>query len=98
MTLPLETPIAHHLGYAVRAADAAARRYERMLDATFRLMPPYQLTDLYGNPARLKVYYGAMAGIVIELIEVTEGKTPHNEWIREHGEGIQHLGVYVPDV
>ena len=67
MTLPLETPIAHHLGYAVRDADAAARRYERMLDATFRLMPPYELTDLYGNPAKLKVYYGAIGQQVSRL-------------------------------
>lgn len=32
------------------------------------------------------------------MIEVTEGNTPHSDWIRDHGEGIQHLGVYVPDV
>ena len=61
-------------------------------------MPPYVLTDLYGNPAKLKVYYGAMAGTAIELIEVTEGRTPHSDWVRDHGEGIQHLGIYVPDV
>lgn len=98
MTLPAATPIAHHLGYAVRDADAAARRYERMLGAAFRLMPPFAVSDLYGNPAKLKVYYGAMAGTVIELIEVVEGRTPHSDFIRDHGEGIQHLGVYVPDV
>lgn len=62
MTVPTDAPIAHHLGYAVRDADAAAHRYERLLDASFRLMPPYVLTDMYGHPAKLKVYYGAIGG------------------------------------
>jgi catechol 2,3-dioxygenase-like lactoylglutathione lyase family enzyme len=90
--------IGHHLGFAARDAEATARRYERVLGATFRLMPPYELTNLYGRPAKLKVYYGAMPGYALEIIEVTEGVTAHNEFIRDHGEGIQHLGVYVPDV
>ena len=98
MTIPTDRPIAHHLGFAVRDAEATAKRYERMVGAEFRLMPPYVLTDLYGHPATLKVYYGAMAGTVVEIIETTEGKTAHSEWVREHGEGIQHLGLYVPDV
>lgn len=98
MTVPAATHIAHHLGYAVRDAEATALRYERMLGATFRLMPEYNVTDMYGRPAKMKVYYGAMAGLAMEIIEVQEGNTPHSDWIREHGEGIQHLGVYVPDV
>jgi len=98
MTIPLDAPIAHHLGFAVRNAEATALRYERMLGATFRLMPEYNVTDMYGRAAKMKVYYGAMAGMAIEIIEVVEGNTPHSDWIRDHGEGIQHLGVYVPDV
>ena len=98
MTVPTNAPIAHHIGYAVRDSEATAKRYERMLDAEFRLMPPYVLTDMYGNPAKLKVYYGAIAGLVVEIIEVTEGNTSHSDWVRQHGDGIQHLGLYVPDV
>ena len=98
MTVQTDTPIAHHLGYAVYDAEATAKRYERMLDAEFRLMPPYHVADNYGRPAELKVYYGAMAGIALEIIEVVKGNTPHSDWIREHGEGIQHVGVYVPDL
>lgn len=98
MTIPTGTPISHHIGFSVRDAEATAKRYEQMVGATFRLMPPYVLTDMYGHPAGLKVYYGAMAGMAVEIIETTSGTTPHSEWLREHGEGIQHIGLYVPDL
>ncbi len=98
MTVPAATHVAHHLGYAVYDAESTALRYERMLGATFRLMPPYMVADQYGRPAEMKVYYGAMAGLAIEIIEVVKGNTPHSDWIKQHGEGIQHVGVYVPDL
>ena len=98
MTVQFETPIAHHIGFAVYNADSAAKRYQSMLGAKMRLMPPYVLTNMYGEPAELRVYYGAVAGLAIEIIEVTKGTTCHNEWLRQHGEGIQHIGLWVPDV
>ena len=98
MTVQFDQPIAHHLGYAVYDAEATAKRYEQVLGAEFRLMPPYHVADNYGRSAELKVYYGAMAGLALEIIEVVKGNTPHSDWIKEHGEGIQHVGVYVPDL
>lgn len=91
-------PIAHHLGWAVYDADVTAARYEQMLGAKFKLQPIYELQDIYNRPAKLKVYYGAFAGIAIEIIEPFEGETPHATFLREHGEGIQHLGIWVLDV
>ncbi len=98
MTIATAQPIAHHIGYAVYDADATARRYGTMLGAEFRLMPPYMVKSQYGEPAELRVYYGAIAGLAVEIIETVKGKTPHSEWMRVHGEGIQHLGLYVPDL
>lgn len=98
MTVPVKDPIAHHLGYAVHDAEATMQRYTQVLGAKFRLQPIYELQDLYNRPAKLKVYYGAMAGLAIEIIEVVEGVTCHSEWLRQHGDGIQHIGVWVPDV
>jgi methylmalonyl-CoA/ethylmalonyl-CoA epimerase len=98
MTVATTKPLTHHLGYAVKDADAAAKRYTEALGAEFRLMPPYVIKNLQGEEAGLKVYYGAIAGMVIELIETTYGRSPHLDWLEEHGEGIQHLGLYVPDV
>ena len=93
-----DEPIAHHLGFAVYDADVTAARYTQMLGAKFKLQPIYELEDIYGRPAKLKVYYGALAGIAIEIIEPFEGETPHATFLRDHGEGIQHLGIWVPDV
>ena len=93
-----DEPIAHHLGFAVHDADVTAARYTQMLGAKFKLQPIYELEDIYGRPAKLKVYYGAFAGMAIEIIEPFEGDTPHATFLREHGEGIQHLGIWVPDV
>jgi catechol 2,3-dioxygenase-like lactoylglutathione lyase family enzyme len=91
-------PIAHHIGYAVRSADKTAEAYTRLTGAQFRLMPPYQVKSLEGEPAELRVYYGAVAGSIIEIIETVKGNTPHSDWVKEHGDGIQHLGLYVDDV
>ncbi len=91
-------PIAHHIGFSVFDADVTAARYTEMLGAKFKLQPIYELEDIYGRPAKLKVYYGAIAGLAIEIIEPFEGDTPHATFLRDHGEGIQHIGFWVPNV
>jgi len=98
MTVRTDLPIAHHLGFAVRDADKTAEAYTRLLGGEFRLMPPYQVKSLEGEPAELRVYYGAIAGTIVEIIQTVKGNTPHGDWVKEHGDGIQHLGLYVPDV
>jgi methylmalonyl-CoA/ethylmalonyl-CoA epimerase len=43
--------------------------------------------------------YGAMIGdIQIELIQPLDGDSPHKEFLETKGEGIQHIGLAVPDV
>lgn len=34
----------------------------------------------------------------IELIEPVRGPSIYHEWLDEHGEGLHHLGVYVPSL
>ena len=98
MTVRTDLPVAHHLGFAVRDADATAEAYTRLLGGEFRLMPPYPVKNMKGEDCELRVYYGAIAGAVVEIIQTVKGETPHSDWVAEHGDGIQHLGVYVPDV
>jgi methylmalonyl-CoA/ethylmalonyl-CoA epimerase len=38
-----------------------------------------------------------MGQIQLELIHVLEGDVFHLEFLREHGEGVHHLGFFVPD-
>ena len=33
--------------------------------------------------------------VKFELIQVIEGQLPHREFLEIHGEGVQHLGLYV---
>jgi 4-hydroxyphenylpyruvate dioxygenase-like putative hemolysin len=36
--------------------------------------------------------------VFIELVQVLEGETPHTEFLREKGEGIQHVAFLVRDL
>ena len=88
---------AHHIGFSVFDADVTAARYTQMLGREVQASI-YELEDIYGRPAKLKLCYGAIAGLAIEIIEPLEGDTPHATFLREHGEGIQHIGFWVPNV
>lgn len=50
-----------------------------------------------GN-CRLKMALARSGPIEIELIQVLEGETPHTEFLREKGEGVQHLRCCVDDL
>jgi hypothetical protein len=41
---------------------------------------------------------GQAAGLTFELIQVRAGRTPHVEFLETHGEGIQHIGFWAPDL
>ena len=46
---------------------------------------------------RGKAAFAKLGNIQIELLEITEGPAIHVEWLRERGEGIHHLGMFVSD-
>lgn len=102
MTIVAEQPLAFHLGYAVSDVDRVSRRYSqlfgelhwRIFESGFPAMPSNPET----TAARLKVAYGRLPGMTLELIQVLEGETIHTSFLRKHGEGIHHLGVWTPDV
>ena len=98
MTIRTDAPVMHHLGFVVADADAMANAYTNLIGAELRLMPPYKVHSMSGEEAELRVYYGAIAGSVVEIIQPVSGDTPHAQWLAEHGDGVQHLGLYVPDV
>ena len=55
----------------------------------------------YGKPARfgytMATTRSDLDGIKMELIQPGEGDNIYRDFIRDHGEGIQHLGWYVVD-
>jgi 4-hydroxyphenylpyruvate dioxygenase-like putative hemolysin len=51
------------------------------------------------EPSHLKLMMGkaAWGNLELELIQPIEGKSFHKEFLETHGEGIQHLGFFVPN-
>jgi catechol 2,3-dioxygenase-like lactoylglutathione lyase family enzyme len=48
-------------------------------------------------PFTLRVAFGALGGVLIELLEPLDDKSPHAEFLAANGEGLHHLAYLVPD-
>jgi 4-hydroxyphenylpyruvate dioxygenase-like putative hemolysin len=91
-----------HIGIVVEDMDQAIDYYERVFG-----LGPFQ-TEVYdlsqfthkSKPINAKVKAGiAYAGSVfVELVQVLEGETPHSEFLRQRGEGLQHVAFSVEDI
>ena len=53
-----------------------------------------------GKPAdyRMRLALSYFGPTRVELIELLEGETVYGEFVKQHGYGVQHLGVLVPDM
>jgi catechol 2,3-dioxygenase-like lactoylglutathione lyase family enzyme len=102
VTAPPPDLLAYHLGFVVRDLDAVADRYSRMLGVdrwrTHELAVPRLAWDPRSTDARIRVAFGRAVGMTFELIQVQEGRTLHLDFLETHGEGIQHIGIWAPDV
>jgi len=60
----------------------------------------YPDATYYGETAgyRGKRAFFNLGNIEIELIELVDGKTIHEEFLKEHGEGIHHIGFEVDNL
>jgi methylmalonyl-CoA/ethylmalonyl-CoA epimerase len=47
---------------------------------------------------RVRVALASTESVVLELIEYLEGDTIHRDFLATHGEGVEHVGIYVPDL
>jgi len=54
----------------------------------------------YGQKAgyRGKRAFAKLGQITLELIEIVDGKTVHEDFLKEKGEGLQHIGFAVKDL
>jgi len=102
MSAPPPDLAAFHIGIVVRDLDAALDRYRRMMGIDLwrvhelrRARPPWheRYTDVHFNIA-----FGRSAGLTFELIQVLEGTNQHTEFLEAHGEGVQHIGFWTPDL
>lgn len=80
----------HHLGIIVRDARAAAERFRALgLEVT--------AWEDYG-PGLLRIGFIPMAGAMLELIEPLTAEGFNADWLRERGEGLQHIALEVSDI
>lgn len=103
----LEQPVVklgaiNHIGLVVENIEKTAEFYA----TTFGIGPftsdTYYLKDIKyrGKPSNAVVrggfaYHG---NLLIELVEVVEGPTPHTEFFQARGEGVQHIAFEVEDM
>jgi len=91
----MNLPPVEQVGIVVRDVDQAVENYGALFG-----WGPFQVyeTDLKGplyrgrpTDCRLKIATAQSGAVEIELIQVLEGESIHSEFLRERGEGIQHV-------
>ncbi len=88
----------HQIGIVCRDIEQVARNYWYILGIgpwdVLYLPPPhgYDLT-IGGKPAyfELRVALAELGDVQLELVETLQGPTPGDEFLAEHGEGINHV-------
>jgi methylmalonyl-CoA/ethylmalonyl-CoA epimerase len=94
-------PELFHIGWVVRDCAAAQRELSARLGAG-PFVSAERLFDkalVHGKPTpfSLRVAFGALGGVLLELLEPLDDKSPHAEFLDSHGEGMHHLAYLVPD-
>ena len=93
-----------HVGIMVRDLQASIHHYWNVLGVgpwkVYTNSAPPVRCLYHGQPASYKVRlaFANTASVVLELIEYHEGDSIHRDFSVTHGEGIEHVGIYVPDL
>ena len=100
--LPPHLPGLFHIGWVVR--DCAAAQQE--LSARLGAGPWVSYGDVrfdqalvHGKPNEhtLRIAFGALGGVLLELLQPLDDRSPHAEFLKERGEGMHHLAYVVAD-
>lgn len=95
------------VGIVVRDLDKSMQLYEDLLGigewADMELSSEIFTTLAYkGKPVENACFRASMADVgsmQIELIQPVEGDLPYSDFLKEHGEGLHHVGhIHVPDI
>lgn len=80
----------HHIGVVVRDARAVARRLQDALGVEVVHWEDY-------GPGLLRIGFLPVGGTLVELIEPLSDDA-NARWLRERGEGMQHIALQVDDI
>jgi|SRR3989304_5417978 len=100
----------HHIGVVVKDVDKVVEYFEKNFSAVFQT-PPETGTEririirhkgaMYrGKPTdyAIKTAFTKVGPIYLEFIQPLEGNELRTEFLENHGEGIQHIGIRVDDL
>ncbi len=89
-------PDVSHIGVVTNNLDKTMKEMEDLYGLKpFMVMEPgYVNTYLRGEPVefKLKSAFYRSGQVVFEVISVLDGDTIYDEWLKEKGEGLHHLG------
>jgi methylmalonyl-CoA/ethylmalonyl-CoA epimerase len=100
--LPPRLPGLFHIGWVVRDCAAAQEELSARLGAgpfaSFgELRFDHVLVHGKLAPHSLRIAFGELGGVLLELLEPLDDRSPHAEFLATHGEGMHHLAFVVPD-
>ena len=88
-----------HVGIVVRDMDKAVEYYGSVFGLGPFTTEVYDLKSFAYRgktaSARVKAAIAYSGPVFIELVQVLEGETVHTEFVRERGEGLQHVAFLV---
>jgi methylmalonyl-CoA/ethylmalonyl-CoA epimerase len=93
--------LCNHVGIVVKDLEKTIEFYSSTLG-----VGPFQIREFktegatfHGKPAsaKFKTAVAPIGQFEMELIQVLEGETPHTEFLRSKGEGLNHLCLEVRD-
>ena len=92
----------YHVGICVKDIDATVKFYTDVFGIgpfTFRDVT-YDNATYYGKIAgyRGKRAFAQLGPMVLELIELVDGPTIQEDFLKQHGEGLHHLGFEVDNL
>ncbi len=95
-------PAVEQIGIVVKDVDRAAEHFSAIFGwGPFKVREGEQKGFIYDGrtgDCRLRTALARSGEVEMELIQVLEGETPHSEFLRRHGEGLQHLRFRVADI
>ncbi|MCH2169742.1 VOC family protein [Myxococcota bacterium] len=99
---PIELGEFNHIGLVVQNIEETVDFYSSVFGLGPFSIDTYRLEGVQyrGKPvdAVMKAAFAFSGGVMIELVEVIEGETPHTEFFKAKGNGVQHIAFPVDDM
>jgi len=98
----LQLPGVGQIGVVVKDLDRAIAFYESAFG-----LGPFDIREVGApnvwdrgeeKPIKARLAFATLGTVEIELIQILEGDSVHLEFLRQHGEGLHHLGFFVRDI